>query len=135
MIDATNETPEAYLDRVLATWVERLRLSHWDIQIAWGQQLDPSDEVLAECVLEDSYDQARIKIVTTYAEWSQHIANTTIVHELMHVVHRDLDEAVRSAKTCMSASLWGLFEARFIHESEGIVDRLAAILVSFGGIV
>lgn len=128
------ERPEAYLERVLATWVGRLRLSHWDIAIDWKKSAE--DDNLAEHHTSDTYDISTIRVALgSFRDWGAEETNRTIVHELVHILLRDLDVAVRSVEQPLRAGLFDLFLNRFEHETEGAVERIARALIDLGGIV
>lgn len=113
-------------------WQERLRLTHWEIRIDWENE--PGEDELAN-VNWSFYDVATLRFAATYPMWSRREANWTVVHELMHIVMRDLQEGVESAERVLPASAYRLFDARFQHELEGVVDRTAALLIELGGVV
>lgn len=128
------ETPEAYLERVLATWVGRLRLSHWDIKIDWTKTA--GDDNHAEVDTEEDYDLAVIRVhLEGFREWSQRFANETIVHELVHVMQRDLNLAARAIEKRVHPAVFEMHADRWLHEWEGAVDRTATVLVELGGVV
>lgn len=121
------------LERILRVWQERLRLTHWAIEIDWGMPLD-DDEANAEILIEDFYDAAKVRIANGFPAWSADWANKVIVHELLHVVCRDMDELVKAVKVIVpDERAHDLFADRYNHEAEGVVDRLAITVVLLAG--
>lgn len=116
---------------IVETLKHRFRLSHWKITLAEGA-LEKCD---ARIDADTSYDFATLTIdPTQFAKWDRHTANHVIAHELLHLLMRDLDEAVETANSAIpNAAARYMAQARYGHESEGVVDRLATLLVSVGG--
>lgn len=127
------ETPQAYLERVLATWVVRLRLTHWEIDIVWGAKALDGEE--ANVSVDDNYDVAHIKVSSSFTRWSKREANVTIVHELVHVMQRGIDCAVNGLEARMKTETWDVWLDRYDHEKEGLTERTAQALVDLGGVV
>jgi hypothetical protein len=126
--------PRAEMERITRVWQERMRLTYWEITFDWSTPLDP-EETLGEIIRNNPYDDAKIRFAANFAEWDRRFANVVIVHELMHLLTRDLEEAAESAGALLGASAGKLFQARLDYELEGVVDRTAAVLVDVGGVV
>lgn len=134
-IDVGDREARDELARVLAVWQQRLRLDHWRIEISWTETI-ADDEANAEIRMEEDYDSAKIVLAGGFAAWSAEWANKVVVHELLHLVFRDLEEHVKAAKTfSVSPTAFDLFIDRYNHECEGVVDRLAHQLVDLAGVV
>lgn len=54
----------------------------------------------------------------------------TIVHEWLHAAFRDFDDALATACTWMPDATWRDWNDRADHEREGIVERLARLIVA-----
>lgn len=122
-------------DRVLF-WQEALRLmgvSHWTIHVDVVDE--PSDSALynakAAVSCSTHYDQAWLEIGKDWLrKTSDDEADEVIIHELVHVTMRDMDDTI--VRVCEylgepAKSIW-LDEVR--HEREGLVDRVALTLHS-----
>jgi hypothetical protein len=117
------------IEYILSVWQGRLNLTHWVVKVDWDE---PLEDVEAN-IMWGSYDQATVRFNTAHDKWSRRYTNETVVHELLHLVLRDLQNGVESAEAALSASAYRLFENRFQHELEGVVERLALLLVGLGG--
>lgn len=112
---------------LVRAWAPRLGLSHWEIDVTWDETL--TDDV-ANVVVESSYDGARITLRADLVEHPDaEYVEATVVHELLHVVMRDLDATLPPVLDLLPRGAASLARARYEHESEGIVDRLATVLV------
>lgn len=105
------------IERLVKDWQKRLRLDHWEIRIDWNSQAAS----IAENERSNFYDSAIIRLGTAWPTWSADYAEQTIVHELLHCHDRDLQQAVKALE---GDQTWAT------HEIEGLVDRLAMVLVS-----
>lgn len=123
---------KAQFERVIRTWQDRLGIAHWDITVNWGAPADSSD--FAEITAETSYDKAVMRVNPNFGEWTDVFLNQVVVHELLHCVCRDMDIAVLDARSGLHPTAASQAEARYRHESEGVVDRLAIRLVEIGGV-
>jgi hypothetical protein len=117
------------LKRILRVWQERLRLLHWEITVTFD--VDTID--LGEAMCSEAYDEATIRFNRNFRTWSRESANRTVVHELLHVLMRDRTAAVESSKTLLSDDSYRMLIDRHQFEDEGVVERLAAVIVELGG--
>jgi hypothetical protein len=114
-------------------WQRRLRLLDWNIVFTVGVPVADA-EALGEIVADDHYEQATIRIHPSVTDRRE--LNVTIVHELAHLLQRDLDAAVGSAEPCFrSPSVWTVWAERWDHEREKHVEKLAQLLVDQLGAV
>jgi hypothetical protein len=121
----------ASFEKVVRRWQSRLRLNHWDLVI--DTETPAAGDAIAECIRHHSYDTAVMRFRPDWPQWERRYANDTIVHELLHLQERDLSEAVNTAQLFFHPEAWKQFNDRCEHEREGLVDRLATILVDLGG--
>ena len=117
---------------IVEHWQHRLDLGHWRITVDPAETLD-DDEANAEIRIEEDYDSAKIVLAAGFTGWTREWANKVVVHELLHVVLRDLEEHVKAVKTFAAGPAFDLFIDRYNHECEGVVDRLACRLVALAG--
>lgn len=57
----------------------------------------------------------------------------TIVHEWLHVVLRNLEDAKDAAETWFPPATWTDFDQRYEHETEGVVEAMARLIVRLHG--
>lgn len=132
------------IEHIVQVWQQRLRLTHWDIQVRWGLPVDKSCD--AEIKISDDYEQASIRIQTIddpdtepptehFSKWTPEQANRIIVHELLHIYEkqtkRPLEQFMPEKPTPAHDLLWAWYE----HGAENWVDRLAMIFVDLVGVV
>lgn len=109
-------------------WVPRLGLERWDVEL-----LDePCDDANALTWRSNSYDRATIQFSDELAEWSFGRAEQTLVHELLHLCHRDVDQAFSELEDRLQGDVWSVARGRYDHVMEGFIDRLASRLVEIG---
>jgi hypothetical protein len=118
---------------VVAFWQGRLGLSHWKLAVDFGA--DPvTEHARAEIHTSIHYDEADIYVARDWQKWSKAEAHGLMVHELMHLVCRDLDRVHADAEQLLHPEVWKAFDLRYQHEIEGVVDRLALRFVAMAGI-
>ena len=123
-----------HLELIVREWQRRLNIPHWRVTIDWDEPANENNyaEITRTGAL---YEGARMRLEPGYETWPLELANELIAHELMHAVMFDLQAAVESAEEVMTGAAFKLFEHRFVHELEGVVDRLALMLVHYAGVV
>ena len=115
------------IDKLVAKWQRRLKLDHWDIKVDWSKPA--KDESFATTWRMNSYDRAEIYFDPAFTTWDAVFTEKTIVHELLHLVTRDLDRVLGDVDGMIHPEAFRAVDKRYEHEIEGVVDRLAAILV------
>lgn len=113
-------------ERLLRRLQVEMHLRHWEIRIDWDQA--PKDGCDATLWCANSYDDAVLTLDSGWSSWGGWKLRQTIFHELGHAVTRDLVQAVEAVKDELDGSVWNLYQDRFFHELEGVVDRYATIL-------
>ncbi len=113
-----------------AYWTGVLNLDHWRIDVEVVDELDNPD-ALASCAPDDSYDSAKIRV---RADLDDHRGDDQtldyiIVHELLHVYLRNLDETFQAAVGSLGMMGDG-HRSRWRHEEENMIDRLAHCIVN-----
>lgn len=116
----------AQINSIVSDWTTRLGLTHWVIKVT----TEPPDKPWRNAQIDVSrcYDTATIKLQTGYEKWSREEATQTMIHELLHLHFRDLDESVELNEH-LHNDAYDIFKSRYTHETEGIIDRLARVLV------
>lgn len=119
---------EARIRKLIKHWQDFLGLQSWEITLDLS---GPCEEgVKAMTWRTDQYDTATMILASDWREWDNRFANRLIVHELLHLVSRDLDEAMKSALSFLHDFEQGPVAQRFDHEMEGVIDRMAERLVT-----
>lgn len=133
------------VERIVTEWQARLGLSHWDIRVVWDKEVEEGCE--ASIKVSDDYEQASIRIqqipdektgAPHYEGWTDRYANETIVHELLHVFEIGTRLSVAalepSVTGVVSKAIYELTYARYMHEAENWIDRLAKRFVDLAGL-
>jgi hypothetical protein len=116
------------LDKILAKWLARLPLDDWTVEI----KVEPCDSFAnAQVYLPRDYHDAEIRISSDFAKWDTREANRVIVHELMHVVLRDLDSVAVQAAALLGGQAESLSRAAWLHVEEGLVEQMAQRLADW----
>lgn len=118
--------------RAIRIWAKRLGLLHWNISVDFGRPA--SDGADASTWRSDTYDNAVIYLEPEWRDWPLELLNRLVVHELLHLQTRDLDALVDDAREQLPRAASRQVEARYTHEIEGLVDRLACHIVGVGGV-
>lgn len=124
------------IETILQEWQTRLNLGHWRISIKWDEKIESEDEADAEFLASDWYDEASIRLNPNWPDWDRREANVTIVHELCHLIQRDICTCVDSLKPKIAKSVWQHWsDGWFQTVNEKTVEHLAQAFVDLGGVV
>lgn len=111
----------------LTYWQKHMRLTHWKINLIFDEDLH--DSAVASVSLADDYDRCHMQIDMEKIKDDPNInLDHIIVHELLHLQFRDLDQSYGLMREYVSPGVWNMYQEQMEHEIEGIVDRLAAII-------
>lgn len=117
---------KAGIERLVREWTSRLGLERWKIDVKWD---DPcGDDFTAVIDKSSYYDTATIRLEADWQKWKPDFAEQTMVHELLHLLHRDVDEAFRDLEGQLQRDAWVLSERRYKQAMEGFIDRMATRL-------
>lgn len=126
-------THEQLAERV-AYWCTRLQMDPWRITTTvvdepHGQQ---RGSVQASIATAGAYLFAEIEFARKWVRSnpSDYDRDQTIVHELLHCLFRDLDKAAEIPYGALGSSTEEVVEARYDHELEQLIDRLAHVIVA-----
>lgn len=125
------------LERILAEWQRRLRISDWDIKIRWelrpGQNPDGTGEIDkdadAEIRVHDYHEQASIRLKADWETWDPHFASRVIVHELLHIFEAETKRPVDQAQNAMSKQAFEMLWGWYVAGRERWVEKLAQAIV------
>lgn len=107
-----------------------LGLQHWRITVEIVDE--PEGKASADAAVNVSayYDQATIQFAADrLEELTPEELDETIVHELIHVVNRDLWDAMTQPEYMFGKPAWSVHYDRIDHEMEGVVERVARSIV------
>jgi len=123
-------TPAA-LEKRLRRLQKAFKLEHWVITLKVVERCAGDNEDAAACVLRSGdYDMAEIQVTqATLATHTPEEIDVTLSHELMHIHFRDLDEVTGWAMSRLEEKDRIAFHAWMAHEQEGVVDRMARVVV------
>jgi hypothetical protein len=126
-------THEQLGERV-AYWCGRLQMDPWRITTSvvnepHGQQ---RDAVHASIGTASAYLYAELQFARKWVRSnpSDYDRDQTIVHELLHCLFRDLDKAAEVPYGALGSITEEVVEARYDHELEQLIDRLAHVIVT-----
>lgn len=124
------------LERIVRLWQTRLGLDAWDIRVDWDKPAREGCD--ATTWRSTDYDRAILYFDTpTWPTWAEKrgldFVHRIVVHELLHLLVRDLDELVDSLNGQLHRDVFAVTENRYDHEIEGLVDRLSYRLVALSG--
>jgi hypothetical protein len=118
---------EKRLRRLFADWQGRLGLASWEVVLDFEE---PCSEVAhAVASRPDDYDRATIRFDKDWKKWSEAFSGRIVVHELLHLLTRDIDRVVADLEGELHKDAYTQVDRRYSHEIEGLVDRLAVRLV------
>ena len=107
----------------ITKWKKNLRLDHWLIEVVDEEPDNP--DALASVMPAESYDRATLRFASSWPDWPPSFAERVVVHDLLHIVFRDLVEAEQTIYDALSHDARVLYSRRLDHELEGVIDRLA----------
>lgn len=118
---------QATVERLVKKWQAKLGLDHWEIGIDWDAQCD--QEAFMSITRMKSYDRATIEVSPDWGKWSDAETEQRVVHELLHLVLREIDTIVFDhLDGHLSPAEHDIINSAYRHHSEGVVDRLATVL-------
>jgi hypothetical protein len=125
------DSMEMYVER----WKPLLGLHVWKINIVWSKPITGKHN--AEIFVSDKLKSGAIALNRNYVEWTDYWAETTIIHELLHCLHKPVD-LVWEKITGLSASpniepglhpvLAGTADDMYETEMERFIDQLSCRL-------
>lgn len=131
------------IEEAVAFWTPRLGLTHWDIQIVWDQKeweretegSEHSETCESMIWRPRDYDTAKLYVNPgKFKSWSRAKTHQIIVHELLHLVTREVDFILDLLETNLHRDVDTAVTLSHKHAVEGMVDRLAYRLVELAGI-
>ena len=77
-------------------WANGFRLSDYDIEVGLGETKDENKEVYAETSFSDHW-RVKISFFPKFFESDKRMQLGTILHELCHIIHKDVDTLCEAA--------------------------------------
>lgn len=117
------------VEALVAVWKERLRLNEWRIGIEFSSSSD--EDCYAEAKPSKHYDAADLTFYRKRMnELDEYEVEVTVVHELLHLAHRDVEHIVDLLDDVLVADVAQIFGDAMKHVSEAFIDRQARVLVA-----
>ena len=118
-------------ERTLELWRRRL-IPEWSVHIDWDKPPE-DDEAYADIWRPDSYHRAHVRIGKPFLdELDDETQVQTLLHELLHLLLRDLARIPDSLIGIVSRDVYTIVQSQWDHHEESVVDRLAWSLVGLG---
>ena len=118
----------ARIVRLIERHARQLKLTAWKIEVDLSTKLPGEQD--AEVRWDWSYDNATVVLAADkWPAWDEAYARKVIVHELLHIVTRDLCVCVAEVSVTLPKAAQRLARDRWEHELEGVIERLAVVLV------
>ena len=112
-------------------WQGYLGLTTWDLTLELVVNPGDDDDALAACLPSVHYEQATLQFAEALLQHPPLKVEYVVVHELIHLVCRDFAAVVQDAEEQLGPVAGPMFHNRTLHEFEGVVDKLATLLVDF----
>jgi hypothetical protein len=128
----------AYADLVLEAWLIRLGMLEWRVSVDWhAHGWADSDLHYAQVMVPATLLTTTIRLnADRSGGWDDDLdLNETIVHELLHLAMRDVEQLVDSLLEHLLPMARELGSDRWRHAEELVVERLARVLVALGGVI
>ena len=116
---------------LVAGWQEPLGLTTWNLTIELVANPGDNDDALAACTPDGAYERATLQFADALLKQSPRRVEEVVVHELLHLTCRDLSSVLQDAEEQLGPVAGPMFHNRTLHELEGIVDKVATLLVDF----
>jgi hypothetical protein len=111
-----------------------LGVAHFEFDVAIVDEVPPDGGGNAAVWVADDYDVLHFYFKHEYLEAStEGQLDQTIVHEWMHVAMRDHDQFIQGVESWMPPTTFEQWIEDLKHEREGLVDRLANVIVQLHG--
>lgn len=118
----------AKVAELLRYWQGALGLDHWAVKFDPKETTDPND-CKARTWRSASYDRAAVWLASDWASWEPHLVEAVIVHELLHLQHRDTDQVFEDLDGQLHRDASSMIERRYEHAMEGFIERLSIQIV------
>lgn len=127
----TRESIEAMIEK----WKPLLGLHNWKIKVIWDKPIKGKHN--AEIVPSDKLRSAAIGLSRNFERWSDSWAETTIIHELLHCLHKPVDLVwekttgitdIPGYTPALHPEVSGVADDNYATETERFIDQLSCRL-------
>lgn len=119
---------EAKFEALLKKWQKRLGLERWRVTVDFSTPLTDDNMQISRSKI---YDDATITVNDTWKTWGIEKVEQLIVHELLHLVHRDIDYVIYELVDGQtSPASYELIRKAYEFADEKAIDRMAHILMT-----
>ena len=125
------------LEQIVQWWIPRLGLSHWtiDVEVSGEPFENGAAEAEASTWRPRDYETARVVFnPNELGDWTPLKAHRVAVHELLHLVTRDVEYVLDLLDGLLSRDADELVERAHRHAVEESLDRLAYRIVDLATI-
>jgi hypothetical protein len=130
---------ESQILEILDTWIDRLKLNHWEIIWADLEELPPgaptswsTETAQAMAYRSKDYNHSYI-VLRDWEKLSRAQANMLIVHELIHLPLRDIENVIDLVDGFLSTGVQNVIREAHDHSVEGAVDWVAQRMIELVG--
>lgn len=111
-----------------------LGVAHFEFTVHLVDDVPPDGSGQAAAWVSNDYDMVRFYFQHEHIEeCTEGQLDQTIVHEWLHIAMRDYDSVTELVETWMPEATYTQWEQMLKHEREGIVDRIATVIVQLHG--
>lgn len=124
---------EAQLQKRVKFWQKRLAplgVGHFRIdRIEVTPEPHGNSNAWAAVHVSNSYDSCEFEFRPDVLDQEPEDADETIVHEWLHVFLRDFKQSIHYVDDQLSNAIQDMWDDILSHEEEGVVDRLARLVI------
>lgn len=112
-----------------------LGVSHWRMDsLSIVDECPSGPHAAASVNYPDDYDSFELQFKREHLKYaSKQRIDEDIVHELLHLTWRDMEEATECVETWMPKATYADWDERVRHEQEGLIERMARLIVRLHG--
>lgn len=106
-----------------------LRLDQWDVILM--KEPPEEDDVVMEVTPQANHFTTQLRVCKDWAKQPDSSKRDTIIHELLHLLHRDISDVFDDAtygNTAVSVDACGLINQRWTLAEERVVSHLSKLL-------
>jgi hypothetical protein len=126
---------EREIEQLLRRWQRRMGLDRWRITLDLARPAarfgDGDDDYQwAELDRSNNYETATIRLHPNWRSWSEAEAQEHLVHELVHVWMRDLEEAIKVFEGRVLYDVFAVGREAFAQRLEATVELIMRQLIA-----
>jgi hypothetical protein len=112
------------MESLVNKWCYALGVERWDVKIVWAVKPETYG-VQAEINTNEQYDRAEVRFNEGWPLWDEARAEKTIIHELLHILHNRIDNAVEKITAEVPTAATSLAESWYTVALESYIDRMS----------